>query len=58
MADPITILYIVLLVVFIATIPLTWLAKYAWRSKRLFLLFSCIGLVCFITGAIIVWTRA
>jgi hypothetical protein len=51
-------LYILLLIVFIASIPLTMLARYAWNSRRLFLLFSAIGLGAMIVLFILVWPEA
>lgn len=55
MADLSSLLYIVLLIVFIATVPLTWLAKHAWRSKVLFLIFAGMGLTSFIVLSIMIW---
>jgi hypothetical protein len=53
-----TVVYILLLLIFIASIPLTMLARYAWNSRRLFLLFSGIGLCAMITLFILIWPEA
>jgi len=49
--------FIILLVTFISSIPLTWLSKHAWRSKKLFILFSALGVMSFILMTLIVWPR-
>ena len=49
--------YIALLMLFIASIPLTWLSKHAWRSKRLFLLFALVGLGSFFVLLLMVWSE-
>lgn len=52
------VLYVVLLVMFIASVPLTLLARYAWNSRRMFLIFSAIGLGSMITLFVLVWPSA
>lgn len=56
MADISRIAYIALLLFFIASIPLTWLSKYAWKSRKLFLLFAALGLFSFLALMAIVWS--
>ena len=55
MGSLLPVIYIVLLLLFIATIPLTLLARYAWNDKRLFLLFSAIGIGSMITLFVLIW---
>jgi len=57
MANFESVLYIVLLIVFIGTVPLTWLSKYAWKSRALFLIFSGIGLASFLILTLMIWVN-
>jgi hypothetical protein len=58
MASLLPVVYMALLVLFIASIPLTLLARYAWNSRGLFLAFSAMGLGSMVILFVLIWPDA